>query len=87
VLLPGELRGAARLLLGDLPPPTFSVTDAAEDAELHARDVEEIEYLRECDVEGARPGLRDSLSPHAAAAAAAAQRAAHEAAELEALLA
>ena len=44
MLLPGELRGAARLLLGDLPPPTFSVTDAAEDAELHARDVEEIEY-------------------------------------------
>ena len=82
MLLPGELRGAARLLLGDLPPPTFSVTDAAEDAELHARDVEEIEYLGECD-EGARPGL----SPHAAAAAAAAQRAAHEAAELEALLA
>ena len=38
--------------------------------------------MAECD-EGARPGL----SPHAAAAAAAAQREAHEAAELEALLA
>ena len=63
------------------------MTDAAEEAELHVRDVEEIEYLRECDAEGARPGLSPMLSPHDAAAAAAAQRAAHEAAELEALLA
>ena len=82
VLLPGELRPAARVLLGTLPLPTFSVTDPAEDADLHKRDVEDIEYLAECD-EGARPGL----SPRDAAAAAAAQREVDEAAELEALLA
>ncbi len=84
VLLPGELRPAARVLLGDLPLPTFSVTDPGEDADLHRRDIEDIEYLAECD-EGARPGL--SPRDRDAAAAAAAQREADEAAELEALLA
>lgn len=86
VLLPGELRPAARVLLGDLPLPTFSVTDRGEDADLHKRDVDDIEYLAECD-EGAQSGLSPRDAAAAAVVAAAAQREADEAAELEALLA
>jgi hypothetical protein len=83
VLLPAELAAAATILLGELPPPVFSLASPQEELRLHARVVAEAEHRNACDREDE---ARAALSPAEEAAAAAAQRAADEA-ELEELLA